>query len=83
VKPDRYYSVTSVWSYRQQAIVAEGSVWFVFFDYEKGKIANLLEYGGVYADLHADLTERSKKGDELNALWMKNNPQKSYRAAKL
>ena len=77
VKPDRYFCVTSIWSYQQQAIVAESSGYVVFFDYRKGQVANLVEYGGVYADLHADLTERSKKANELNARWIVDNPRKS------
>ena len=76
VKPDRYFCVTSIWSYQQQAIVAESSGYVVFFDYRKGKIASLLDYGGVYADLHADLTERSKKANELNMKWIADNPRK-------
>jgi hypothetical protein len=77
VKPDRYFCVTSIWSYQQQAIVAESSGYVVFFDYRKGKIANLIEYGGVYADLHADLTDRSQKANDMNAKWVKENPKKS------
>ncbi len=77
VKPDRYFCVTSIWSYQQQTIVAESSGYVVFFDYRKGKIANLLEYGGLYADLHADLTARSKKANELSAKWVTDNPKKS------
>lgn len=77
VKPDRYFCFTSIWSYQQQAIVAESSGYVVFFDYRKGKIANLIEYGGVYADLHADLTDRSQKANDMNAKWVKENPKKS------
>lgn len=73
VKPDRYFCVTSIWSYQQQAIVAESSGYVVFFDYRKGKIANLIEYGGVYADL----TDRSQKANDMNAKWVKENPKKS------
>ncbi|MCJ1431236.1 hypothetical protein MMC27_000587 [Xylographa pallens] len=75
VKPDRYFCVTSIWSYRQQAIVAETSGYVVFFDFQKGKVANLLDYGGVYADLHADLLERSKISTALNEKWIKDNPK--------
>jgi len=57
--------------------VAESSGYVVFFDYRKGKIANLIEYGGVYADLHADLTDRSQKANDMNAKWVKENPKKS------
>jgi hypothetical protein len=64
-------------------MVAESCGWLVFFDYRKDQVANLLEYGGVYADLHADLTERSKKGNELNAQWVRDNLQQDLKASKL
>ena len=67
--------MTSIWSYRQQAVVAETSGYVVFFDYKKGKVANLLEYGDVYADLHADLMERSKASTALNKQWVQDNPK--------
>jgi len=41
----------------------------VFFDYTKGKPANLLEVKGVYAKLHAGLTSKMLKGNELAAKW--------------
>lgn len=86
VKPDRYFCVTSTWSYKQQAIVAESSGYVVFFDYSKGKIADLVQYGGVYADLHADLNERCKKSNQLSEKWVQDHPRRpagNGKAAKL
>ncbi|KAJ7769115.1 hypothetical protein DFH07DRAFT_866765 [Mycena maculata] len=77
VHPDRYFCVTSVWSYRQQAIVAESSGYVVFFDYRKGQVANLTEYGGVYADLHRDLTERARRSTALHTQWSLDHPKKA------
>jgi len=62
---------------KQQTIVADLKGYVVFFDYTKGKPANLLETGGVYADLHAGLTSRMVKGNELAAKWEKDHPKKS------
>ncbi|KAJ7498643.1 hypothetical protein FB451DRAFT_1384443 [Mycena latifolia] len=80
VYPDRYFSTTSIWSYRQQTIVAESSGYVVFFDYRKGKVANLIEYGGVYADLHRDLMERCKRSNELHAQWVAQYPTSENKA---
>ena len=71
VLPDRYHGITSIWSLRQQAIVAYLRGYVVFFDYGRNKPANLLEAGGVYADLHAGLTKRAKKANEVAAKWEK------------
>ena len=83
VHPDRYFAVTSMWSLRQQAIVAQTRGYVVFFDYGKGKPANLVEAGGVYAELHAALAERCKKSSELAAQYEKKNPPKSRKKTKL
>ncbi|KAJ7814067.1 hypothetical protein B0H13DRAFT_2381968 [Mycena leptocephala] len=80
VKPDRYFRVATLWSYQQQAIVAESSGYAVFFDYRKSRVANLLEYGGVYADLHRDLSERSKRSNELYAQWVSDHPKSTNKA---
>ncbi|KAK1753904.1 hypothetical protein QBC47DRAFT_385175 [Echria macrotheca] len=77
VKPDRYYSITTMWSLRQQAIVAQTQGYVVFFDFAKQRPANLIEAGGVYADLHAALSERAQKSTELAAEWERRNPSKS------
>lgn len=69
-----------MWSYRQQAIVAESSGYVVFFDYRKGKVSNLMEYGGVYTDLHRDLSERSKKSNELHAQWVSEHSKRGDKA---
>ncbi|RYP08102.1 hypothetical protein DL764_002085 [Monosporascus ibericus] len=82
VKPDRYHVTTTMWSLRQQAPVAESNGWVVFFDYSKGKPANLIEAGGVYANLHAALCEQSKATNQKRAAWEQAHPKKS-RAAKL
>ena len=71
VLPDRYFAITSMWSLRQQAIVAQTRGYVVFFDYTKGKPANLIEAGGVYTDLHVALTKRAKISSELAAKWEK------------
>ncbi|KAI1256612.1 hypothetical protein MGN70_001736 [Eutypa lata] len=76
VKPDRYHVTTTMWSLRQQAPVAESNGWVVFFDYSKGKPANLIEAGGVYANLHAALYEKSEITNQRRAEWAKAHPKK-------
>ncbi|KAJ7133483.1 hypothetical protein C8R44DRAFT_838888 [Mycena epipterygia] len=83
VHQDRYFCTTSIWSYRQQAIVAESSGYVVFFDYRKGQVVNLMEYGGVYADLHKELLERAKRSNELSAQWVSDHPKSGNVNAKL
>ncbi|KAJ6485257.1 hypothetical protein DFH09DRAFT_1106293 [Mycena vulgaris] len=63
IHPVRYFCTVTMWSYRQRAIVVHSEGYLVFFDYGKIKITNLLEYGGVYADLHKDLVERIRVGE--------------------
>jgi hypothetical protein len=67
---------------RQQAPVAESNGWVVFFDYAKGKPANLIEAGGVYANLHAAISEKSKITNQKRAQWEAAHPKKP-RGAKL
>lgn len=82
VKPDRYHATTTMWSLKQQAIVAESHGWVVFFDYSTGRPANLLEAGGVHADLYRALSAKSKVLNERRAAWDLAHPKKP-RAAKL
>lgn len=71
-----------MWSLRQQVPVAESSGWVVFFDYSKGKPANLIEAGGVYANLHAALGNKAKVANEKRERWIAAHPTKP-RGAKL
>ncbi|RYO74738.1 hypothetical protein DL766_004178 [Monosporascus sp. MC13-8B] len=82
VRPDRYHVTTTMWSLRQQVPVAESHGWVVFFDYSKGKPANLIEAGGVYANLHAALCGQSKVSNQKKAEWEQAHPKKP-RVAKL
>ncbi|KAF5496849.1 hypothetical protein CGCS363_v007899 [Colletotrichum siamense] len=76
VRPDRYFITTTMWSLRQQAPVAESEGWIVFFDYGKGKVANLVEAGGVHKDLYEALSVKCSKMNETAAAWKKAQPQK-------
>jgi hypothetical protein len=72
VRADRYHGVTTIWSLKQQAVVAECSGWIVWFDFNTGKAANLLEMGGVWKTLYDGLvrqvedTERSRAAREVD-----------------
>ncbi|KAJ6487258.1 hypothetical protein C8R47DRAFT_1216449 [Mycena vitilis] len=79
VHPDRYFAITTMWSYQQQAAVAESKGYVVFFYYRKNEVARLPELGGVYAELHRDLSERSQRSSELHARRTADHPK----AAKL
>lgn len=66
-----------MWSLRQQIPVAESNGWVVFFDYSKGKPANLIHAGGVFADLHAAITAKSKATNEKKVAWDQAHPKRS------
>ena len=76
VLPDRYYGITSVWSLRQQAIVADAQGYVVFFDYDTGKPADLVKAGGTHLDLYNALSQRKEKEDKIAAQWEKDHPKK-------
>ncbi|KXH64209.1 hypothetical protein CSAL01_03872 [Colletotrichum salicis] len=76
VRPDRYSITATTWSLQQQAPAAESSGWVVFFDYRKGKIANLMDIGGVYRDLHEALAVKCQRMKETAAAWEKANSPK-------
>jgi len=82
VLPDRYFGVTTIWSLQQQAIVAENKGYIVFFDFNKGKPADLIEAGTVYKDLHDALVARKEREGEIAALWEADHP-KPARKSKL
>ncbi|CAJ2503462.1 Uu.00g108560.m01.CDS01 [Anthostomella pinea] len=76
VKPDRYKGVTSMWSLTQGRIVANMEGYVVFFDYDKGRPANLLEAGGVHADLYHALEARRAREEKRALDWEAKNPKK-------
>lgn len=76
VLPDRYFGITTIWSLRQQAIVAENTGYMTFFNYDTGKPANLIEAGGVYKDLHDALVARMEKENKIAEQWEKDHPKK-------
>ncbi|TGO90645.1 hypothetical protein BPOR_0056g00170 [Botrytis porri] len=65
VLPDQYFGVTTIWSLRQQAIVAKITGYVSFFNYDTGKPANFIEVGGVYKDLYDVLMARMERQNEI------------------
>jgi hypothetical protein len=74
VQSDRYFSITSMWSLKQQVMVAQTRGYVVFFDYLKARPVKLVEAGLVFANLHAALVERANKSNELASQWERENP---------
>lgn len=60
---DRHRVTTTLWSLKQQAVVADINAWFVFFDYRENKTADIARVGGVYADLYAALKQQAKQSN--------------------
>ncbi|MCJ1312458.1 hypothetical protein MMC25_006132 [Agyrium rufum] len=79
IRPDRYLGITTVWSLRLQTIVAECKGWIVFADFAKGRPVNLVEQGGVWADLYHGLKDKVEAGNKLAEEWAKAHPKKERR----
>ncbi|KFY01096.1 hypothetical protein O988_02917 [Pseudogymnoascus sp. VKM F-3808] len=77
---DRYFGVTTIWSLRQQAIVAETRGYMVFFDYNNNIPADMIKAGGVYTDLYNALVARKEQGDKIAAKWEAEHPPKKRKA---
>lgn len=76
VHPDRYFTTTTIWSLRQQAIVAECKGYIVFQKFETGKPASLIEAGGPYLALYSQIKDKVERSNKLFAKWQKENPPK-------
>lgn len=74
--PDRYFNTTTIWSIRQQAIVAEFKGYIVFQQFETGKPANLIEAGEPYRALFAQIKAKVERSNQLFAEWEERNPPK-------
>ncbi|CAD6448134.1 5011f744-5173-4666-a061-04df853f3a23 [Sclerotinia trifoliorum] len=77
VFPDRYVTITSMWSLVRQVNVANFKTSVLFFDYGRNVPANLLEAGGVYQDFYEALKERSAREVVIAEKWEKEHPKKS------
>ena len=69
--PDRYFTTTTIWSLKQQAVVAEAKGYVVFLNFSTGRPANLLESGELYKKLHAQIKGKVDKSNDLFAKWEK------------
>ncbi|KAF1948193.1 hypothetical protein CC80DRAFT_498318 [Byssothecium circinans] len=78
VQPDRYFTTTTIWSLRQQDVVAECAGWIVFVDFKTGKPADLTKAGEPYNQLHAFIVEKAEKANAVKTQWDKeHNPKRS------
>ncbi|MCJ1467262.1 hypothetical protein MMC07_005886 [Pseudocyphellaria aurata] len=73
IQPDRYFTTTTVWSLRQQAIVADFKGYVVFMNFDTGRLANLLEAGEPYVALHSQIKAKVEKSNDLFAEWEHKN----------
>ena len=71
VRPDRYHGVTSIWSLRQQAIVAESTGWIVFYDFETGRQGDLVRKGGLHKVLYEGLKAKADEANRKMEEWEK------------
>ncbi|TGO41813.1 hypothetical protein BHYA_0016g00520 [Botrytis hyacinthi] len=65
----KYFGVTTIWSLKQQAIVAENTGYMSFFKYDTGQPANFIEAGGVYKDLYNVLWALMEKENKIAEWW--------------
>ncbi|MCJ1347286.1 hypothetical protein MMC31_005508 [Peltigera leucophlebia] len=75
VHPDRYFTTTTIWSLKQQAIVAECKGYIVFQKFDTGKPASLIEAGGPYLALYSQIKDKVERSNKLFAKWQKETPQ--------
>jgi hypothetical protein len=76
VQSDRYFTTTTIWSLRQQDVVAECAGWIVFVDFATGKPADLVASGDLYSKLHALIVEKAEKAEIAKSHWEKDHPRK-------
>jgi hypothetical protein len=72
--------VTTIWSLRQQAIVAETREYMVYFDYDNGVPVNMIKAGSVYTNLYNALVARKEREDKMAAKWEAEHPPKKRKA---
>jgi hypothetical protein len=77
VLPDRYYGITTMWSLKQQAIVADCRGYVVFFNFDTGKIADLVKADGAYKELYNALTQRKDREAAIAAKWENERSKKA------
>ncbi|TEY82973.1 hypothetical protein BOTCAL_0026g00370 [Botryotinia calthae] len=77
VRPNGYSSITSIWSLSQQVIVADIKFCMVFFDYDRGVPANLLEAGGTHKDLYEALKQRLEMEGKIASKWEQEHPKRA------
>ena len=71
ILPDRYFTTTTIWSLRQQAVVAECKGYVVFLNFGTGRPANLLESGEPYKKLYAQIKAKVERSNEMFTKWEK------------
>ncbi|KAJ6029953.1 uncharacterized protein N7446_000984 [Penicillium canescens] len=77
VRKDRIIAKFSLWSLQRAIITAEADVRLVFVDHQRGHPVDLISRGGVFADLHADLTNRASQSDRLALEWVGNQKREA------
>ncbi|KAF2464005.1 uncharacterized protein BDR25DRAFT_104134 [Lindgomyces ingoldianus] len=66
---DRYFTTTTIWSLRQQCVVAELRGWIVFVDPATGRPVDLVEKGEPYATLWKHIEEKVERANTLLGKW--------------
>ncbi|KAI1370800.1 hypothetical protein F4677DRAFT_437262 [Hypoxylon crocopeplum] len=61
VRADRFHVIYSVWSVLEEALVANLQSWIVFFDNQSARPVDILLKGGVFSDLHTNLSKRAEE----------------------
>ncbi|KAF2728287.1 hypothetical protein EJ04DRAFT_504337 [Polyplosphaeria fusca] len=79
VKGDRYFTTTTIWSLRQQAVVAECTGWVVFADFATRKPVDLTKAGEPYDKLHALISRKAQEAWERKEKWDQEHTTKKQR----
>ncbi|KAK2598177.1 hypothetical protein QQS21_005729 [Conoideocrella luteorostrata] len=71
IEPTRNIGITSLYSLKQQRIVAEVKGWVTYVDMRTGKPVDIRTLGGGWARLFDGFTKKSEKARELREAWEK------------
>ncbi|ROW11897.1 hypothetical protein VPNG_04906 [Cytospora leucostoma] len=77
VEPTRNHGTTSLYSLRQQAIVAQVKGSVTYMDVKTGRSVDIRTFGDGWLALYDGLTQKSARANALREKWASDNPTKS------
>lgn len=75
IDPDRNDGTTSIFSLKQQVIVAEVKGFVVYMDFKTGRSVDIRTLGGGWQKLYKGFTKKSERAKELKKKWDSEHPR--------